>query len=76
MRRHGMEKKHCCTYAKGEPASSLRSQPGRKDGEGWVDSTGVGGCLYVDGMRRGKWVKGTQEYIEQTQTTWKSPGIQ
>lgn len=46
MRRGGMEKQHCCTYARGEPASSLRSQPGRKDGEGWVeDSTGVVGWL-------------------------------
>lgn len=50
-----MEKERFCTYAKGEPASSLRSQPGRKDGEGWVeDSTGVVGCLFVDGMRRGR----------------------
>lgn len=29
-----MEKERCCTYAKGEPASSLRSQPGRRDGGG------------------------------------------
>lgn len=35
FKRVGMEKPHCCTYAKGEPASSLRSQSGRKDGEGW-----------------------------------------
>lgn len=72
----GLEKERRCTYAKGEPASSLRSQPGRKDGEGWVeDSTGVVGCLVVGGMRRGKWVKGKEEYVTRTQTTWKSPGI-
>lgn len=76
MKRGGMEKEHRCTYAKGEPASSLRSQPGRKDGEGWVeDSTGVVGCLIVDGMSRGKWVKGTEEYMARTQTTRKSPAI-
>lgn len=72
-----MEKEHCCTYAKGEPASSLRSQPGGEDGEGWVeDSTGVVGCLFVDGMRRGKWVNGNEEYGVRTQTTWKSPNVQ
>ena len=39
------KKERRCTYAKGEPASSLRSRPGREDGEGWVeDSTGVVGC--------------------------------
>lgn len=56
MRRGETEKQRCCTYAKGEPASSLMSQPGRKDGKGWVeDSTGVVG--WFDGMSRGKWVK-------------------
>lgn len=65
--RHKYEE--CCTYAKGEPASSLRSQPGGKDGEGWVeDSTRVGGCLYVDEMQRGEWMNGPVEYIEHTQT--------
>lgn len=70
MRRCRMGKRQRCTYARGEPASSLRSQPGGTDGEGWVeDSTGVGGRVggqvYVDGTRRGKWVKGMKEYIEQ-----------
>lgn len=32
MRRGRIEKVRWCTYAKGEPASSLRSQPGGKDG--------------------------------------------
>lgn len=47
MRRGGRwEKQLHCTYAKGEPASSLRSQPGGKDGEWWVeDGTGVVGWL-------------------------------
>lgn len=58
-----MGKRQRCTYARGEPASSLRSQPGGTDGEGWVeDSTGVGGWLYVDGTRRGEWVKSMKEY--------------
>ncbi len=35
--RDGAEKERRCTYAKGEPASSLRSQPGGKDGDGWVE---------------------------------------
>lgn len=71
-----MEKDHWCTYAKGEPTSSLRSQPGREDWEGWVeDSTGVGGGLHVDGMRRGKWVNRTEEYTQRKQTTGKSPGV-
>ena len=80
MRRSRIEKERCNTYAKGEPASSLRSRPGRKDGEGWVEdgTGGVGwlfGCLVVDGMSRGKWVKGKEEYVERTQTTRKSPAI-
>lgn len=34
----------CCTYDKGEPASSLGSRPGWKDGEGWTEGgTDVGG---------------------------------
>lgn len=74
MRRGGMEEQRCCTYANGEPASSLRSRPGGKDGEGWVeDSTGVVG--WSDGMSRGKWVKSTEEYVAQTQTTRRSLGI-
>lgn len=47
MRRPGMENANCwSTYDKGEPASSLGSQPGWKDGEGWAEgSTDVGeGC--------------------------------
>ena len=36
----------CCTYAKGEPASSLRSWSGGKNRKGWVkDSTSVVGWI-------------------------------
>lgn len=31
--------------------------------------------LVVDGMSKGKWVKGTEEYMARTRTTRKSPGI-
>lgn len=63
-----MEEERHCTYAKGEPASSLRSQPGRKEGEEWVeDGTGVVGWLFVDEMSRGKWVKSTDEYAQRQQ---------
>lgn len=51
---------------------------------GWLFFWGGGGgggwggfrFCFVDGMRRGKWVKDMEEYMARTQTTRKSPDVQ
>lgn len=40
-----LENTHCwSTYDRGEPASSLGSQPGWEDEEGWAEDSTDGGC--------------------------------
>lgn len=74
MRRGETEKQLCCTYAKGEPASSLHVTT-RKEGWGGMGG-GQRGCGWLVGWNEQRKVgEGTEEYSARTQTTRKSPGI-